>query len=83
MTYTNRSIFLCTFVFEINFSTKHIRSFQIKRVKNVVTKGKDVEQMKNDKYALKRALFYGNIGGRRYRLIDIEIEKYICESFVD
>lgn len=79
--HTSKSIFLCTYVFEINHSTKHIRSFTTKKVEKIVARGMDKDALMKDKYALSRALHYGQIKSKRWRLVDVVIEKYLSESF--
>ena len=48
MEYTNKSIFMCTYVFEIDISTKHIRSVYNKSVSGIIAKGKGIEGIKKD-----------------------------------
>ena len=74
---------MCTYVFEINLSTKLKRSFSLKKVSGIIVKGKDQEAMQNDRFALNNALRKANMGNKRHRLVEIIIDKYICEAFVD
>ena len=83
MEYTNRSIFLCTFVFELDLSTKKITSKTLKRVEGVISKGKGIEGLKKDKWALQRAMSIGGLKGKKVKLKEIIIEKYLSESFWD
>ena len=83
--YTNRSIFLCTFYFSIDMSTKKIRSKARRKAEGVIAKGKDKEALKNDLFAVKRALRKVGIDydNKKWKIEDIVIEKYLSESLVD
>jgi hypothetical protein len=50
-------------------------------VRGIVAKGKDKDALMKDDYALNRALHYGQIKSKRWRLVDVVIEKYLSESF--
>lgn len=78
--YTSKSIFLCDYIFEIDISTKHIRSKYTRRVEGIVVKGKDLAEFYSDNYALNRALSVGKIGNKRWLLVDIIIIKYLSEA---
>jgi len=81
--YNNRSIFLCTYIFEIDLSTKKITSKIKRKVEGVVAKGKDVEALKNDVYAVKSAWSKLKTKEKKWRVYDVIIEKYLGQSFVD
>jgi len=49
----------------------------------VVSKGKDVEALKTNEYAIKSAWKRLNTNEKRWRVYDVIIEKYIGQSFVD
>ena len=83
MEYTNRSIFMCTYIFEIDLSTSKTTSKANKRVEGVIVKGKDLEALKNNEWSYQRALSIGGLKGKKVRLKEIIIEKYLSESFVD
>jgi len=82
MTYTDRSIFMCTYVFEVDLSTSKIKSKSIKVVKYVIAKGNGIEGIKKDEWALNRAISLGGLKGKKVSLKEIIIDKYLSESFV-
>jgi len=76
---------MVTFIFVIDMSTKVIRSKAKRTVKGVIAKGKDIDALKNDEFAVKSALRKAGIAyeSKKWKIYDIIIEKYISESFVD
>lgn len=76
-------MFLCTYIFEIDLSTKKITSKIKRKVEGVVSKGKDIEALKNNEYAIKSAWKRLNTSEKRWRVYDVIIEKYLGQSYVD
>jgi len=81
--YNNRSIFLCTFYFSIDIGTKKIRSVITRKVEGVVAKGKDIDALKLDDYAVKSAYKKLNTKEKKWWVQKVEIEKYLGQSYVD
>jgi len=74
---------MCTYIFEIDLSTSKITSKANKRVEGVIVKGKDLEALRNNEWSLNRALSIGGIKGKKWRLKEIIIEKYLSEAMTD
>lgn len=74
---------MCTYIFEIDLSTSKIKSKATKRVEGVICKGKDLEALRNNEWSYQRALSIAGLKGKKVRLKEIIIEKYLSESFVD
>ena len=76
---------MVTFIFIIDMSTKYIRYKAKRTVNGIIAKGKDIEALRNDEYALKSALRKAGIAykSKKWKIYDVIIEKYLSESYVD
>jgi len=65
--------------------TKKIRSKVRRKANGVVAKGKDINALRNDLFAVKSALRQIGVSydNKKWKIEDVIIEKYLAESRVD